>query len=262
MKDYLDINRKAWNNRVDTHVNSQFYKLDEFLQGESSLPSLDLGLLGNIKGKRVLHLQCHFGMDTISLARLGASVTGVDFSDKAIEKANELRDLLQVRANFICCDIYQLPDFINDKFDIIYTSYGVISWLDNLNQWGKVISSLLKPAGKFVLVEFHPMLWMFNDEFEHIKYSYSQKEPYVMEESTYTENGNGIINKTVSWNYGLSEPINGLIKNNIYIKEIKEYFYSPVNLFNTMIEVGKDKFQIKGIENKIPIIYSIVGEKV
>ena len=262
MKGYLDINREAWNNRVDTHVNSQLYELDEFFQGKSSLPSLDLDLLGDIRGKRVLHLQCHFGMDTISLARLGAKVVGIDFSDKAIEKAKELRDSMQVDADFICCDIYQLQDYVNDQFDIVYTSYGVISWLDSLDRWAEVISSFLKPKGKFVLIEFHPILWMFDDKFKQLKYPYSQKEPYVMEESTYTENGGEIVNKTVSWNYGLSEPVNSLIKNDIHIKEINEYFYSPINLFNTMIETKKNEFQIKSLENKIPITYSIIGRKI
>lgn len=261
MINYLEINKEAWNNRVDIHVQSKLYNLDALLNGELSLPSLDVKLLGNIQGKKVLHLQCHFGMDTISLARLGAEVTGVDFSEKAIQKAEELSQKLQINTNFICSDIYSLPEVIHEQFDVIYTSYGVISWLPDLDKWGKIISLLLKPSGKFIMVEFHPVLWMFDETFQNIRYSYSRKEPYVMKESTYTENGSELKNKVVTWNYGLSEPINGLTKNGLFIEEIKEYYYSPFNLFASMIGVGKDKFQLIGQEDKIPLTYSLIGKK-
>lgn len=261
MENYLEINRKAWNNRVDIHVNSSFYDMDSFLRGKSSVPSLDMELLGDIKEKSILHLQCHFGMDTLSLSREGAKVTGVDFSEKAIAKAKEIRDKLQIDADFICCDISNLPEIINEQFDIVYTSYGVINWLSDLDKWGKTISTLLKPGGKFVLVEFHPILWMFDEKFKHIKYKYSRTEPYTVEESTYTEQGNKTIDKTVTWNYGLSEPINGLAKNQIRIEEVNEHYYSPVNLFGNMIEFEKNRYYIKGLEDKIPITYSIVASK-
>lgn len=137
MENYLDINKAAWNNRVDIHIESEFYELTRLINGELSLPSLDIKLLGDIKGKSILHLQCHFGMDTISLAKLGANVTGVDFSEKAIARAEELSNQLQVEVSYICCDIYSLPDIINEQFDIIYTSYGVINWLPDLNRWGR-----------------------------------------------------------------------------------------------------------------------------
>lgn len=261
MINYLKINKDAWNNRVDIHVKSKLYNLRALMNGESSLPALDVRLLGNIKGKSILHLQCHFGMDTISLAKLGAKATGVDFSEKAIQKAEELNHRLQLNANFICCDIYSLPEVINNKFDIIYTSYGVINWLPDLDKWGKVISLLLKPSGKFIMVELHPILWMLDETFENIVYSYSRKEPYIMEESTYTDNGDKIKDKVVTWNYGLSEPINGLVKNGIFIEEMNEYYYSPFNLFASMTETNKNEFQIIGKENKIPLTYSVVGRK-
>ncbi|WP_101690216.1 class I SAM-dependent methyltransferase [Dysgonomonas massiliensis] len=261
MENYLDINKAAWNNRVDIHIESEFYELIRLINGELSLPSLDIKLLGDIKGKSILHLQCHFGMDTISLAKLGANVTGVDFSEKAIAKAKELSNQLQIEVSYICCDIYSLPDMINEQFDIIYTSYGVINWLPDLNRWGKVISALLKPSGRFIMVEFHPILWMFDETFQNILYSYSRKEPYITEESTYVGDAGEAVDKVVTWNYGLSEPINNLTKNGIHIEGMDEYFYSPFNLFSSMIEIEKDRFQIAGQENKIPITYSLIGKK-
>ena len=121
-QDHIIINKNLWNNKVDLHVNSEFYKMDKFLAGRSSLNTIELDLLGDIEGKRILHLQCHFGQDTISLSRMGASVTGIDFSEKAILKAKELNNNESTETRFICCDIYDLQKQLNEKFDIIYAS--------------------------------------------------------------------------------------------------------------------------------------------
>ena len=111
----IEINRQSWNNRTETHLKSEFYDLDGFMNGNSSLNDIELSLLGDIKGKSILHLQCHFGQDTISLSRLGAEVTGVDFSDKAIESALQIAKETQSNTKFICCDIYDLPKHLDKK---------------------------------------------------------------------------------------------------------------------------------------------------
>eukprot|EP00039_Didymoeca_costata_P025327 m.12982 g.12982 ORF g.12982 m.12982 type:complete len:174 (+) comp4764_c0_seq1:103-624(+) len=135
---YLELNKDHWDKRVEPHVKSSFYDVKGFLAGESSLQEPELALLGDIKGKRILHLQCHFGMDTISLARCGAEkVVGVDFSSKAISQAKKLADTLKIDTNevdFVECDIYSLPENLNneEKFDIVFTSYGTIGWLPDM----------------------------------------------------------------------------------------------------------------------------------
>ena len=111
--DYIKINKASWNNKVDIHLSSEFYNQAAFLQGQTSLKEIELNLLGNIEGKSVLHLQCHFGQDSISLAKLGANVTAIDFSDKAIEKAKEIATQMNVDVDFICCDLYNLNSFLN-----------------------------------------------------------------------------------------------------------------------------------------------------
>src|SRR5436189_4993553 len=131
--DYVELNRRAWNMRTTYHVQSSFYHVKEFTKGESSLNAIELALLGDIKGKSILHLQCHFGQDSLSLARMGAKVTGVDLSDKSIEKAKELNKQLDLDADFICCNIYDLPNHLTKEFDIVFTSYGTIGWLPDLN---------------------------------------------------------------------------------------------------------------------------------
>lgn len=163
MKDYdsyYEANKKAWNSKTPVHIGSEFYDVESFKKGQTSLKFIELEELGDIKGKAILHLQCHFGMDTLSLARMGAKVTGVDMSDKAIEAAKKLNDELELDAEFICCNIFDLPKYLDNKFDIIFTSYGVIGWLPELDEWGKLISHFLKPGAMFYMVEFHPFIWI------------------------------------------------------------------------------------------------------
>ena len=167
-RNYIEINRQSWNNRTDTHLKSEFYDLAGFLRGKNSLKDIELALLGEIKGKRILHLQCHFGQDTISLGRLGAEVTGVDFSDKAIQRAKQIAKDTNSRAEFLCCDIYDLTNHLDKQFDIVFTSYGTIGWLPDLDKWAKVVSAFLKTNGRLVFVEFHPVVWMFDNNFEKI----------------------------------------------------------------------------------------------
>ena len=126
---YIEINRQSWNDRTEIHLKSEFYDLENFRKGKSSLNDIELNLLGDIQGMTILHLQCHFGQDTISLSRLGAKVTGVDLSDKAIECAQNLAKDTNAQTRFICCDIYDLPNHLDEKFDLVFTSYGTIGWL-------------------------------------------------------------------------------------------------------------------------------------
>ena len=125
-------------------------------------------LLGDISNKKILHLQCHFGQDTNTFSRMGAKATGVDFSDKAIHRAKEFARKLNLDSTFICCDIYDTPKFIDEKFDIVFTSYGTIGWFPDLEKWANVISHFLEPDGKFVMADFHPIVWMYDNNFKEV----------------------------------------------------------------------------------------------
>lgn len=257
-QNYIEINRQSWNNRIASHLTSEFYNLEGFLKGKSSLNAIELNLLGDIKGKTILHLQCHFGLDTISLSRLGAKVTGVDLSDKAIENARKIAKDTQTNTTFICCDIYDLPSYLNEKFDIVYTSYGTIGWLPDLNKWAKIISKFLKPTGQFVFVEFHPVVWMFDDNFDKIDYRYFNSGAIVeTQKGTYAARSAEITITDVSWNHSISEVLNSLIKNGLEIKSFDEFDYSPYNCFNKTIEFKPKKFRIEHLQDKIPMIYAI-----
>jgi 2-polyprenyl-3-methyl-5-hydroxy-6-metoxy-1,4-benzoquinol methylase len=260
--DYLKVNQLSWNNRVDTHIDSAFYDLPNFLKGETSLNSIELGLLGNVEGKSILHLQCHFGQDTISLSRLGAEVTGVDLSDKAIERAKEIAIKTKSSATFICCDVYDLSNHLDQQFDIVFTSYGTIGWLPDMQKWAEIVSHFLKPAGHFVFAEFHPVVWMFDDHFEQIGYNYFNKVAIVETETgTYADKNAAISQEYIMWNHSLSEVMSSLLDNQLEIVSFQEYDYSPYNCFKNTVEFEPKKYRIAHLGDKIPMVYSIVARK-
>lgn len=259
---YLAINKNAWNNRTETHLTSAFYDLDGFMKGKSSLNEIELQLLGDITGKSILHLQCHFGQDTLSLERMGAKVVGVDFSDKAITHAKQIAKDLNANATFICCDVYDLPNHLNEEFDIVFVSYGTIGWLPDLNKWAKVVAKYLKPNGRFVFVEFHPVVWMFDDNFERISYRYFNTGPIVeTENGTYADKTADLTLESVTWNHGLGEVVNSLINNGLAIASLHEFDYSPYNCFNKTVALEPGKYRIKHLANNIPMVYSIEAIK-
>ena len=255
---YIEINRQSWNNRIDTHLKSEFYDLEKFIKGKNSLNSIELELLGDLSGKTILHLQCHFGQDTISLSRLAAEVTGVDLSDKAIESAKQIAKQTKSNTTFICCDIYDLPNYLDKQFDIVFASYGTIGWLPDIDKWAKIVTKFLKPNGQFVFVEFHPVVWMFDDNFEKISYRYFNSEAIVETEiGTYADKNSEITQEYVMWNHDLSEVVNNLIENGLEINSLNEHDYSPYDCFNKTIEFEPRKYRIEHLEDKIPMVYSI-----
>ena len=261
-EDYLETNKATWNDKVDYHIASDFYQMDAFLNGESTLNDIELALLGPVSGKKILHLQCHFGQDTISLARMGAKVTGIDLSDKAIAKATEYAQQMTIDASFICSDVYDLPNHLDGQFDIVFTSYGTIGWLPNLNKWAKVVNHFLKPGGKFVFVEFHPVVWMFDSNFTEIQYDYFNTETIIESATgTYADKEAPIKNESVSWNHPLTEVMSALIQHNLEINIFEEYNYSPYPCFNEVEAFAPNKFRIKHLGNKLPMTYSIVATK-
>lgn len=262
MDNYLKINKQSWNNRLESHLNSNFYDMSNFLNGKTSLNDIELSLLGNVEGKKILHLQCHFGQDTISLSRMGAETFGVDLSDQSIKKAKQLAKETNTSAQFICSDVYGLPKVLDERFDIVFTSYGTISWLPDLNEWAKVIEHFLKPGGEFVFAEFHPAVWMYDDNLNKVTYSYNNVEPIIEEESgTYADKTAKIKSKYICWNHGIGEVINSLIGKNLKINQLNEFCYSPYPFINNTEEFEPGKFRIRQFGNKFPLVYSIQATK-
>ena len=267
---YFDANKDSWNKRTAVHKESAFYDIASFKKGKTSLHKIELDEVGDVKGKSLLHLQCHFGMDTMSWARAGATCVGVDFSDEAINLAKEINEELGLQAQFICANIYDLTgsfktpllEGFREAFDIVFTSYGTIGWLPDLDKWGEAIAYFLKPGGVFYIADFHPTLWMMDENFEKIKYNYFNTEVITEEISgTYADRDAPIKSIEHGWNHPFSEIINTLIKHNLQIEQFNEYPFSPCNCFNN-IEKGPDNmWRIEGMDEKMPMMYSIKATK-
>ncbi|GMM84681.1 class I SAM-dependent methyltransferase [Pseudoalteromonas sp. MTN2-4] len=254
--DYLSINKASWDKRTDIHLESSFYDVQSFINGKCSLNPLEKELLGSVESLDLLHLQCHFGQDTLSLTRLGAKTTGVDLSTKAIDAAKRLSSELCLDANFICDDIVQFGEKNDKQFDVVYTSYGVLCWLPDLSQWAKTISNALKTGGKFVLVEFHP----FNDLLAGYDY-FEKQSADVEKEGTYTENCDGKESTIVTWSHSVSDVIQALINAGLEIKQYTESPYSPYDCEQNLQHVV-DKGFVKHHKGKlIPQIFAIQAIK-
>jgi SAM-dependent methyltransferase len=280
-QEMFDANKELWNKRTAIHLDSTFYNKQGFINGDTVLTPIELAELTNVAGKTMLHLQCHFGMDSLNWQRLGAQVTGVDFSEAAIAEAKKLNEQLGYNAEFICSDIYSLlssPSLLEragvrsspsplgkvgmGPFDIVFTSYGTIGWLPDLEKWAKVISKHLKPGGIFYMADFHPIVWMFDDNFTKIEYAYHKTKPIVVEnQATYVENKEPIINKEYGWNHSISEILNALLAEGLQLHFFNEHTYSPYSCFNNVVEFEKGKWHIKGMEGKLPMVYSLMMQK-
>ncbi len=260
--DYIDMNRDLWNARADEHLHSEFYDLAGFLAGRNSLNEPELRLLGDVNEKSILHLQCHFGQDTLSLARMGAEVTGVDFSENAIINAVDIASKMKLQADFICCDIYKLMNCLMKKYDIVFTSYGTVGWLPDIDRWATTVANYVKPGGKFVMADFHPYIWMYDTRLENIPHRYFNSGPIVETETgSYATSRKGEERKYAGWNHALSEIIGSLLRKGLTLNSFAELDYSPYNVFEGMVESEKGKFRIEKFGNRIPLMYTLLMER-
>ena len=225
------VNRENWNERVPVHAGSESYDVEGFKSGRITLTEIERREIGSVSGRTLLHLQCHFGLDTMSWSRLGAKATGVDFSDAAIGLARSLNDELDLDVRFICSNVYDLPDVLEEQFDIVFTSYGVLGWLPDIARWAQVVSNHLKPGGVFYIVEFHP----FADVFEPTEAGDMVPEYKYFHHDLFFEGGEPsyagtriIETPTYEWQHSLGEIVCALIDAGLRIDFLHEF---PIHLF-------------------------------
>lgn len=259
---YFETNRLTWNAKVKSHSKSEMYDLEGFKKGKLSLSKYELEAFPDIRGKTLLHLQCHFGQDTLSWSRLGARCMGVDFSEEGIKLAKSLNEELQLDAKFVCCNVLETSKFISKTFDIVFTSYGVIGWLPDLKPWGKMIAQRLKPGGIFFIAEFHPLVWMF-DYLKHppeLRYGYMQEEVIYEEyEGTYADNSAKIISKEYGWNHGLGEVVSALTEAGLHIEYLNEHYETPYNVLPNLVKTENGMFTMA--DKLYPLIFTLKATK-
>lgn len=266
MMDYKTINRLNWNDRTAIHAKSEYYNVDALLAGENELPQLDRTELGDVSGRSMLHLQCHFGKDSLSWAMLGADVTGVDLSEKAIQLAKRLNDKLGLNARFICSDIYDAKDELQgERFDIVYTSYGVLCWLPDLTKWAELVSSSLKQGGVFYMTELHPFSFIYevDDNELKISYPYFDNEVIVVESDiTYTGDKDKLEHATsYQWQHTLGDIISALAGAGLVIEFVHEFPYTSFNMFpGLMVQDEQGRWRMKDNDH-LPLLFSIKATK-
>ena len=261
-KKYFEVNKATWNEKVKVHSKSEMYDLEAFKKGKTSLMKYEVDALGDVKGKSLLHLQCHFGQDTLSWSRLGAKCVGVDLSNEGIKLAQQLNEELNLDAEFVCCNVLDTSDYIKDKFDIVFTSYGTIGWLPDLKPWGKMIAERLKSGGTFYIAEFHPIVWMFDylDGKPVMKYGYNQEEAIYEEyEGTYANQSSKMISKEYGWNHGLGEVVSALAEAGLHIEYLKEYDESPYDVLPELVKTENGMYATK--DKLYPLIFEIKATK-
>jgi ubiquinone/menaquinone biosynthesis C-methylase UbiE len=260
LREYLKKNQEMWNGFVPIHKKSRFYDVEGFRKGKTSLTFVECEELRDVSGKSLLHLQCHFGLDTMSWARLGARVTGVDFSEKAIELAQALSEELCIDARFIHSNIYDLPDILEDQFDIVYTSYGVLCWLPDLKKWARVISHFLKREGAFYMLEFHPIRNMFNDAGNIKEPYFHSEEPIKYEGSgSYADTSAEFKHVSYEWLHSLSDVVNALIEAGLRIEFLHEFPFSTTGDRPFLVKREDGLWYHKDKSVKIPLMFSIMG---
>ncbi len=264
MSDYYETNKKRWNELVGIHADSEEYDIEGFLAGKNSLHKAELDILGDVSGKSLLHLQCHFGVDTISWSRLGAKTTGIDFSDTAIELARELTKKAGTDTRFVCSNVYDLKNNLEGEFDVVFTSIGVLCWLQDIEEWGRIIAHYLKSGGTFLLVESHPIMWILDDEAKDLKVKYSYwhtREPLSWEDDgTYANQEAKVSNKkSYEWQHTVSDIINSLINAGLVIQEIGEYKQLPWQYVPMSVKGEDGEYRIP--EDPLPQMWSVKAGK-
>lgn len=264
LSEYFKQNRMSWDDRVPVHMKSDFYNVRSFINGDNSLTEIEQKYLGNVFGKRILHMQCHFGLDTLSLSRLGAVCTGIDFSGEAINQARKLNEVCKLNAHFIESNVYQIKDCALGLFDLVFSSYGTICWLHDLQTWAAIIADSLKPGGEFYFADFHPGLYMFDFNTRQLAYSYfNTGQPYTeLEMGSYADTNFPKEMISHFWSHSLDEVIENLLLNGLQLTLFKEFDFSPYNCFPGMKEISKNRFRFGSDDLRIPHVYLIKAVKI
>jgi SAM-dependent methyltransferase len=263
VSEHLETNRAWWNERVPLHADSSFYDVQGFREGKLTLMPLERRELGDVTGKSLLHLQCHFGLDTLSWARLGARVTGVDFSEEGIALARSLSEEVGLPADFVCANVYELPHVLSGRFDIVFTSYGVLTWLPDLTRWAQVIAHFLERGGVFYIAEVHPFAMVFYDEPDaedlqvHYPYFHDPVPMRFEAEGSYASAAECTYKVTYEWSHSLGEIVNVLISAGLQIEFLREFPYACYQMFPFLVQDEEGWWRMKDSDDAIPMTFSL-----
>jgi SAM-dependent methyltransferase len=265
MDEFLAANRRHWNEVVPIHLASDFYDVAGFKAGATSLTPIERRELGDVRGKTLLHLQCHFGKDTIAWARDGgALVTGIDFSEPAVAAAQTLAAEMGIAARFVCAELSTLPGVLEEQFDVVFTSYGVLGWLPDLGRWAEVVAHFVRPGGVFYMVEFHPFAWVFDDapgtRELRVRYPYFPGSEPLRDETpgTYADVGAHVEHRLrYNFPYTLGDTVTALIAAGLRIEFLHEFPWSPHRCWPFTETHADGMARLLEHEGSVPLLFSI-----
>jgi SAM-dependent methyltransferase len=254
-----ELNRAWWDERVALHVRGSFYDVESFRRGRDALRSFELDEVGDVAGRSLVHLQCHFGLDTLSWARHGARVTGLDFSAPAVEAARRIAADVGLDADFVQADLYDAPRALRaQRYDIVYTGLGALNWLPDIRRWAAVVTSLLEPGGFLYLSEFHPFVHVFGDRDFTIEYDYFHSRLEFDEPGTYADlQAPTEHNRTEEWQHPIGDVVSAVLDAGLTLELLHEHDYTLFPRWPFLERSGFDTYRLPEGQPRLPLMYSL-----
>ena len=263
--EWREANRANWDERVPIHVGGDFYGVEAFKAGEEHLRPFEIEEMGDVSGRDLLHLQCHFGKDTLGWARRGARVTGLDFSAPALEAARGLAAEMGLDAEFVRSDVYEANEALDSRtFDVVYTGIGALIWLPDVRRWAEVVAGLVRPGGFLYLSELHPFTDIFGDDDLAVEHDYfHREEPDVWDEpGTYADfDAETVNNRTYEWQHTLGDVVSALIDAGFVLEFLHEHDYTLFRRWPFLERSGFDTYRLPEGKPRIPLTYSLRAKK-
>jgi SAM-dependent methyltransferase len=265
---YAAANRANWDDRAGIHLESAFYDVEGWLRDQPGPRPREIDALGDVAGLRLLHLQCHFGLDTLAFARAGAEVTGLDFSPVAVGNARRLAERagLAARATFVCADVYDAVEALGgDAFDIVYVSLGALCWLPSVDRWAAVVGALLAPGGRLYLHDVHPLAWSLSDDELTFAHTYfEEREPFVDDsDQTYTDATRPLAHRrSYEWNHSLGETVTALVAHGLRITQLTEHDWTVWQRWPWLVQTGPHQWSVPPAIPRLPLTFTLSADRV
>lgn len=267
MDERVEANRANWDERTAIHLGSHFYDVDGWLRDGKGPRRWEIDVLGDVSGLRLLHLQCHFGLDTLAWARAGAVVTGLDFSPRAIEAATGLARQagLGDRASFVCADVYDAAEVLGgSRFDIVYVSLGSLCWLPSVDRWAEQVATLVVPGGRCYVHDGHPVAWALADDGPRIiDTCFEEIDPQVSDESwTYTDGAQPMANaRSYAWNHGVGETASALVRHGLVLDWLEEHDWTVWKQFDWLVRGADGRWMSPPGQPRLPLSFSVLAHR-
>ena len=267
MDERLAANRENWNDRTGIHLESEFYDVERWLRDERGPRPREIAALGDVTGLTLLHLQCHFGLDTMQWARVGARATGLDFSPVAIDAAHAIavRAGLSERATFVCSDVHDATTALDGaEFDVVYVSLGALCWLPSVDRWAAQVGALVAPGGRFYIHDVHPVAWALADDSLALGFTYFEEDEPFTEDSaeTYTDTRRPVAHpRSYEWNHGIGEIVTALITHGLRLEWLVEHDWTVWPRFPWLVEDEEGTWRAPPGMPRAPLTFSLLASR-